>query len=277
MMLSQTTAPLGLPPRDSWEADDFGADPHSGARIVRLTSSALMSNMVYGENPFTSPDGRRIVVLRTADLLLDAFMLIVGDLETKQLSLVKPSIPSNGKRAAVPWGEWFYYQTHEGGVRRVSLVTLRKEAVLPGGSLTGESWLHNVMPASRLLELQERMPGGATRFVILDARTGERRVLAESPHFIDHELLEPGAGARLLFHEIVAGAVSVYVQPLDGTGRHRTLIGECQSYGIAGCSWYDPCPYFTADNRHVIYNASPFDLNQVFAAEVPDGFLAGLS
>ena len=60
------------------------------------------------------------------------------------------------------------------------------------------------------------------------------------------------------------------------TGKSRALLRDCQNYGIAGSSRFEPEPYFTADNRYVIYNASPFGTMQVFAAELPADFFAGL-
>ncbi len=54
------------------------------------------------------------------------------------------------------------------------------------------------------------------------------------------------------------------------------LLRDCQNYGTCGRSPYEPNPYLTADNRNVIYNAAPFGLMQVFAAEVPDAFWRSL-
>lgn len=61
------------------------------------------------------------------------------------------------------------------------------------------------------------------------------------------------------------------------TKKHRTLLSDCRAYGIYGSSYSEPVPYITADNRYVIYNASPFGVNQVFSAEIPERFLEGLN
>ena len=61
------------------------------------------------------------------------------------------------------------------------------------------------------------------------------------------------------------------------SGRSRVLIRDCQDYGIAGSSRFEPTPYFTADSRYVIYNGSPFGIMQVFAARLPPGFLESLA
>lgn len=59
------------------------------------------------------------------------------------------------------------------------------------------------------------------------------------------------------------------------TGKYTNLVGDCKaSSGGPTCS--QPNAYFTADNKHVIYNADPFQLGQVFAASVPEGFLNSL-
>jgi hypothetical protein len=72
----------------------------------------------------------------------------------------------------------------------------------------------------------------------------------------------------------VPGPIALVVGNLD-TGKHRLLLSDCRaSGGGAACS--HPHAYFTADSKHVIYNADPFWIGQVFAARVPDGFLASL-
>ncbi len=59
------------------------------------------------------------------------------------------------------------------------------------------------------------------------------------------------------------------------SGKHRVLIRDsgCSSGGDAG---RQANPYFTADMRHVIYNADPDGVVNVFAAEIPQGFLESL-
>ncbi len=67
--------------------------------------------------------------------------------------------------------------------------------------------------------------------------------------------------------EIVVGAWS--------TGRVATLVGDCgSSCGGPACSHVHA--YFTADNRHVIYNADPFGIGQIYKARLPEGFLDAL-
>jgi len=59
------------------------------------------------------------------------------------------------------------------------------------------------------------------------------------------------------------------------TGKYRAIVEDCgASGGAAACS--HPHAYFTADNRNVIYNSDQYHVPHVYAARVPDGFLASL-
>jgi hypothetical protein len=59
------------------------------------------------------------------------------------------------------------------------------------------------------------------------------------------------------------------------TGKYRNIVADCKATcGGPACS--HPHAYFTADNKHVIYNADPYLLGQVYATRVPDGFLESL-
>ena len=381
------------PLKQDVEASDWGVDPDSGARVIRLTSAAAWSHNIYCEEPYGSPDGRRLLVARAYDRFAPTRQLLVADLETRRLTLVEPDLPSEAV-AHSPWTEWVYYVMGDGSVRRLSLLTLERRLVCPAGTLTPppDAFMETITPDNRWLIGYEQHEGPGLRSVAFDMRTGERRVLREGPDNLNpHAQFEPGDGRRWLFQLIRSGdapGVPVFVQGLHGgqpvqlpfgkpwsaestghmawvgrtgrvacaanwcrdekvhdprhpggnlliaapgdekptvfpaaqhgfyhvsvsrcgryfvsddfmafrtdafvsgppgpvrivvgnlaTGRSRALIRDCQDYGIAGSSRYEPDPYFTADNRYVIYNASPFGLMQVFAAEVPAEFLQSL-
>ncbi len=53
------------------ESSDRRDDPVSGARIIQLTSAAAISNNIYGEQPYTSPDGKRIIIARCQDFCFE--------------------------------------------------------------------------------------------------------------------------------------------------------------------------------------------------------------
>jgi len=377
------------------EGADWGIDPESGAQVVRLTSAAAWSHNIYCEQPYGSPDGRRVLVARGYDLFALHRQLLVADLETRRLTLIEPDVPTEAV-AHFPWSEWVYYVMHDGSLRRFSLVTFQRQLVGQPGTLPTppDAYLQSITPDDRLIICDEKMDGDRLRSFALDLTTGERRVLCDDPENLNpHSQCGPPPGRRRLYQLIRRTTnppgVPVFVQPLDGgeplpvpfgapwsaestghmawigstgrvactvnwqraekrhdprhpqgnlltaapgdpaptvfpaprhgfyhvsisrcgryfvaddffdfradafrgrfagptrivvgclaSGASRVLIGDVQAYGIAGSSRYEPDPYFTADNRHIIYNASPFGITQVFAARVPEGFLAGLS
>lgn len=70
------------------------------------------------------------------------------------------------------------------------------------------------------------------------------------------------------------GPVPIVVVNVE-TGKHRVLVTDCKNSG-GGDSGRQVNPYFTADLKHVIYNADPDGIVNVFAAEIPAGFLESL-
>lgn len=377
------------------ESSDWGVDPGSGSRVIRLTSGPGMAHNIYCEEPYGSPDGARVLIFRTHDLLTPHRQLLIAEVNTtgRHVTLVEPDVPSESV-AHTPWGEWAYYVMHDGSVRRVSLMTLERQEVMSPGTFSGDehAGICSVTPDGRRL-IGLDYDGKALCTYALDIETGERRVLVDGPQNENpHAQVEPGAGGRCLYQltqlSRPGGGVPVFAMPVDGgdpeqlpfggewsaessghmawiaetgrvacavnwlrdekrhdprhpegnmltaapgdnrptvfpapehgfyhvsisrcgryfvsddfmhfradafnnsppgplrivvgnleSGKHRTLIRDCQNYGIAGCSRFEPDPYFTADNRFVIYNASPFGVMQVFAAEVPESFLNDL-
>jgi hypothetical protein len=71
-------------------------------------------------------------------------------------------------------------------------------------------------------------------------------------------------------------SVSLVVGNLK-TGKHRVLVEDAICDG-GGNQCTHAHPYFTADSRHVIFNANPcHSTPQVYAARVPNGFLESLA
>jgi hypothetical protein len=61
------------------------------------------------------------------------------------------------------------------------------------------------------------------------------------------------------------------------TGKYATLVGDCGCRGGGGGDYSRQAkPYFTADSRHIIYTADPDGITNVYAAQVPEGFLESL-
>jgi len=60
------------------------------------------------------------------------------------------------------------------------------------------------------------------------------------------------------------------------TGNYRILVDDTRCSG-GGNQCTHTHQYFTADNRHVIYNSDLYTgIPQVYAARLPDDFLASL-
>lgn len=382
------------------EAADFGVDPGSGAKVIRMTSAAAWSHNIYCEQPYGSPDGQRFLIARAYDQFATSRQLFVADLRTRHLTLVEPDLPTEGV-AHSSWSEWVYYVMQDGGLRRLSLVTLEREQICPAGSLRTppDAYLESITPDGLWIVGYEKVgkPGApefapALRTFAFNTKTRQSRTLCDSPDNLNpHAQVEHTSGKKWLYQlirESTPRGVKIFAADLEGgepaqlpigepwsadssghmawiggtgqvacavnwlrddkrhdprhpegnlltagpgdespiafpapahgfyhvcvsrcgryfvaddfmdfktdafvsgppgpirivvgnlqTGKSRVLINDCQGYGIAGSSRYEPDPYFTADNGHVIYNASPFGITQVFAAEVPTEFLKSL-
>ena len=371
------------------EAADWGIDPQSGARVIRLTSTSCWSHNIYGEQPYASPDGRRLLVGRALDFY-GGRQLLVADLKTLGLTMIEPDLPTETV-AHSSWSEWAYYVMRDGSLRRLSLLSLERQQVCPPGTfaLPPKVNLASITPDDRWLLIDEQRDVPGCRSIALDLHTGERRILRESADNLNTHAQADLAGGNWLYQLIRQDpfGVPVFVQSLDGgdpvqlpigapwsaessghmawvgttgrvavvvgwqrdkkrhdprhpegnlliaapgdehptvfpapeygfyhvaisrcgryfvsddfmdwradgfhampgparivvgnleTGKSRVLIADCQDYAIAGSSRFEPDPYFTADNRYVIYNGSPFGQMQVFAAELPATFLQSL-
>ena len=370
------------------EGADLGNDPDSGAHVRRLTSGPMMNHLIYCEQPYTSPDGKRVAIIRGRDFTFENdFSLLVSEPGTLNLARVERSIPRSIVHNS--WSEWLYYATHEGGLRRVSLVTLSKEQVLPDGSIDAKLSFMSITPDNSQLICWTRCGNEDPQILAIDTRSAVRRVLFSHPdNGNPHLQVEPTYGKLILQQLVARGRGPVILYDVDGsnvrtlpigaphtqessghmtwitgtdraivalewqrdahqhdprhphgnlaiagakdtkptifaapehaayhvsvsrcgtyfvaddfmnfemdamrtgrigparllvgnlrTGKYRLLVRDCQTHGMAGGSNWEPVPYFTADNRWVIYNASPFGVNQVHGASVPEDFLKSL-
>jgi hypothetical protein len=377
------------------EMGDWGTDPDSGSLVRKLTSPQVWSHNIYCEQPYASPDGKRVMIVRAADSFCATRQFVIAQLEGGwHLTLVEGEVYESFGHS--PWAEWAYYQVADGALRRISLVTLERQEVLPATEMypPGKGWVTSISVDNRYLMIDEQMPEGkGTVTYGLDLMTMKKHVLAEGKHNPNpHSQFDRRPGGPFALRQYFApdgrstiqvmgddmatgksvqfpiggdwcaessghmawvglsGKVAcalgwdaagrkhdprhpegnvaicaagdakprIYRMPehafyhvsvskcgkymvgddfmdfkADGfvargpgpcrivvanieTGKYRVLIKDCQNYGIAGSSRYEPDPYMTADNKYVIYNASPFGTMQVFAAQVPDGFLKSL-
>ena len=85
----------------------------SGSRVMQLTSSCVVSNNIYCEQPYSSSDGNRIAVMRNSGgSWADKHQLLVIDLKTRLIKLAESDVDGQGGYACTAWGDWFYYCTN---------------------------------------------------------------------------------------------------------------------------------------------------------------------
>lgn len=70
------------------------------------------------------------------------------------------------------------------------------------------------------------------------------------------------------------GPVPIVIVNVE-TGKHRVVVSDARNSG-GGDAGRQVNAYFTADNKHVIFNADPDGVVNVFAAKIPAGFLESL-
>lgn len=195
------TAPLDWPAREAREVHDWGIDPGSGAVIRRLTTGAGQHTLIYTEQPYTSPDGRRVAITRSPDAFSPGQQLIVADVVSGQMWMVEPSVPT-GAQANSAYSGWLYYLTHEHGVRRVSLTTLAKEQVLPDGAMPPEWSLHSITPDQSTALLYDMRAADTPALATLEFATGAYTLIYRDPDNRNpHAQFDLRDGTRVLYQK----------------------------------------------------------------------------
>lgn len=112
------------------EACDQHPDPETGVSTVRLTQSSFHSINIYCEQPYTSPDGRRIAIMRSPDPdpRLPPYELLVADVYSLRITSMEKNAASILVGTAA-WSGWIYYTTPANELMRFHLETLEKEVV----------------------------------------------------------------------------------------------------------------------------------------------------
>jgi len=178
------------------EAFDYPPDPESGVRPVRMTTSAMHHINVYCEHSFSSPNGKRIAILRSfnADPRLPPFDLLIGDLEKLQLHVVERGV-AGYVVATASWSGWIYYLSNQRELMRVNLETLEKEVVMTIWPFSEDFILHTVTPDQRYLLGQLPQASYSTALVRIDLVEKTWKILFEHPEISNaHPLYNPVHG-----------------------------------------------------------------------------------
>ena len=210
------------------ESCDRRDDPVSGARIIQLTSAALISNNIYGEQPYGSPDGKRILMSRCEDFCWDEEgSLLVHELDSLKTSMVVRKM--KGVRGAInsAWSGLVYFWTPERKLMRLSLTTLEMKEVyteedpdapLPGATTSSDPRARNdylerfglaSLPGASVSPDQRYIIGTAPRFsgpgspvfqiIRLDIKKRTREVILEHPELSNpHLQFNPVHGRQIL-------------------------------------------------------------------------------
>lgn len=275
------------------ESCDLRDDPVSGARIIQLTSAVAVSNNIYGEQPFGSPDGKRIVIARCQDFCWDeAGSLLVHELERLRTTMVVRNAP--GVRGVInsAWSGLAYFWTPQRSLMRLSLMTLAVDEVyrepdpdapLPGASAVSDPtsrndflgrFGHGPVPIASVSPDQRFLIGAAPRLrgrgsptfqiIRLDLRHGRREVIFEHPEISNpHLQFNPVHGKQILVQENVGMRLT-----RDGSLRRGKRV-DCRLFVLdrnGGSQQYLPLggrvsaggtghECFLADTGRVLYSA----------------------
>ena len=228
------------------EACDHRYDPQSGALITYLTCSPFDSINIYCEQPYTSPDGNRVAILRRLDAGFDGdWALLIADLTTLRLAPIETGGLEGFGNAA--WSGKFLYTLRDGGQFRVDLETLGREAIKLPTKTSLKNMLLTVTPDQR----QVIFPRGnddstATELVSLDLEAQEERVIAELPgEGYGHHQCNPIDGRDILVQHnrgpkseppVGEEGTTHFVIALDGSNRRDLPCGQPHTESSTGHS-----------------------------------------
>jgi hypothetical protein len=193
-----------MPIQWAHESCDLMDDPDSGARIIQLTSAAAVSNNIYGEQPYCSADGKRIIIARCQDFCFDEEgSLLVHELDTLKITMAVRK--SKGVRGVFnnAWSGLLYYWTPERKLMRLSLETLEQKEVYAEEDPNAPLAASSVTPDQRyVLGMTTRLTGpGSPVFQIfhLDLVKKTRTVILEHPEICNpHLQYNPIHGRQIL-------------------------------------------------------------------------------
>lgn len=181
------------------EAFDYPPDPETGVQVTRMTTSLKHHVNVYCEHSFSSPDGKRIAILRSwnADPRLPPFDLLVGDIEKLRLHVAEENVASVVV-ATASWSGWIYYLSARRELIRLNLMTLEKEILFTHWQFSSDMILHTVSPDLRYLVAQLPQASYNTALVRIDLKDKSWKVIFEHPEISNaHPLFNPITGADI--------------------------------------------------------------------------------
>lgn len=205
------------------EAFDYPAVPESGCRVVRLTTTLKHHINVYCEHSYSSPDGKRIAILRSssADPRIPPFDLLVADLQTLRLALIEQEVASYVV-ATASWSGQIYYVTREHELKRLDLSTLETEVLWSPWEFSPDFIMHTVSPDQRYLLGQLQQASYNTALVRVDLVEKSWKVIYEDPEISNaHPLFNPIHGEDISVMKATGYKVNDRQEVIDLPGPRR--------------------------------------------------------
>jgi hypothetical protein len=207
------------------EGFDYPPDPETGVATARLTTSLYHHINVYCEHAYSSPDGRRIAILRSrfADPRIPPSDLLVADLYKLQLAVLEREIASVVV-ATASWSGWIYYLNNNRELMRVNLSTLDKEVVWTRWPFDPDFILHTVSPDLRFMVGQMLQRNFKCALVRIDLVAKDWKVIYEDYEISNaHPLYNPIHGRDISLMKAGGYAVNDRQEVKDlGTPRITT-------------------------------------------------------
>ncbi|MEQ1861924.1 MAG: hypothetical protein ABMA13_18550 [Chthoniobacteraceae bacterium] len=232
-----------------------GIDPLAGATVWQLTSGAMITHAIYGEQLYCSADGTRIALLRcySTDYKDGPMELWVADLNNESVTLLGPAafflVAGNGEQDSI------YYLRRNGSdaptIVRVTLKTLEQTEVFAFGKcpVPESRGLLAVSPDGRYCMIIRRL--GERRFGIerIDLKSGTWQLIHEKDDIFNaHLQFSPAGGdvmvqqnrgglldeARNVVRSVGPEGATLYVIDQDGKNERALPIGKPHTPPVTG-------------------------------------------
>ncbi len=201
-----------------------GKDPLCGAEIWQLTSAAVISHDIYGEQLYCSADGTRIAFLRcaTTDIRDGPMELYVADLHQKGVKRLGAAafflVGGNGRQDTL-----FYVR--RGGkdvlsIVRVNFTTLEQTEVFRFGECPAPEFrgLLAVSPDERNCMLIRRLGGRRYGIERIDLKNGTWKLIHEKDDIFNGHLQFNPAGGELMVQQNRGGLLDEDFNSVRSTG-----------------------------------------------------------
>ena len=181
------------------EACDEFPDPESGAAITRFTTAVTNQCNIYCEQPYTTPDSKRIAIIRSAnaDPRIPPFDLWVADVQTLKIALIERNIASHFVGTAA-WTGLIHYLSAERQLICADLATGERRVVLDQWDLPEHFAFQSVSPDQRYMVGCQATVDSRTQIIRLDMQSGEARVIFEHDEILGHLQFNPVHGREVL-------------------------------------------------------------------------------